>query len=131
MTPEIEALYRRIGQQMIDIAGDPFVNGYARVEMGGDFGSVALFVNRGDGTYEYMVDEPGDLFDAFAELRERCIGAGMGAWSQATFAIEANGTFSIDFGHDDIADMGAANTRRSAWVERVLGRNAVVHWGSR
>lgn len=130
MTPEIESLYRRIGQQMIDVAGESFAKVYARVEMADDVGSVGLFVNRGDGAYHYLVDESGELFDAFFELRRLCSQAGMGAWSQATFAVDSSAKFSIDFGYDDVSDMSAGSARRSAWVERVLGQDVVVHWGS-
>lgn len=128
MTPEIESLYGRIGQQLLDTVGEPFAKGYARVEMADDYGSVGLFVDRGDGAWHYAVDESGDMFDSFAELRERCIAAGMGAWSQATFALQGSGKFSIEFGYDDISDMGAGSQRRSAWVARVLGPGAVVRW---
>lgn len=130
MTPEIESLYGRIGQAVVDSVDPPFTKGYVSVEMADDFGSVGMFVDRGDGLYDFEVDESGDLFDLFAELRERCITAGLGAWSQATFAVEANGRFSIDFGFDDISEMGAGAARRDAWVKRVLGQDAVVRWGA-
>lgn len=51
MPPEIEAFYQRIGQRLLDIADQPFVQGYIRVEMADDFGSVGLFIERGDGRW--------------------------------------------------------------------------------
>ena len=128
MSPDVENLYPRIGQRLLDVAGEPFARGYARVEMAEDHGSVGLFVDRGDGSYNYLIDDEGELFDLFSELRERCIGAGLGAWSQATFALQASGKFSIEFGHDDISDLGQAPKRREAWVRRVLGEGARVQW---
>jgi hypothetical protein len=128
MTPEVETLYPRIGQRLLDAAGEPFVRGYARVEMADDYGSVGLFVDRGDGGWRYLADDSGDLYELFGELRERCIAAGLGAWSQATFALQRDGRFSIEFGHDDISDLGAAPSRREAWVRRVLGPQASVRW---
>ncbi len=130
MTPEIEALYGRIGQAVVDCVGVPFIKSYVSIEMADDVGSVGMFVDRGDGAYEFQVDESGDLFDLFAELRERHIAAGLGAWSQATFTVDANGRFGIDFGFDDISDRGAGSARRDAWIARVLGRDAVVRWDS-
>ena len=128
MTPELETLYPRIGQQLLDIAGEPFARGFIRVEMGDDFGSVGIFVDRGDGAYAYLTDDDGALYDLFSELRERCIGAGLGAWSQATFSLQGSGAFNIEFGHDDISDLGQGPQRRDAWVRRVLGAQARVHW---
>jgi len=128
MAPDIEALYPQIGRRLIDLAGEPFVQGYIRVELADDFGSVGLFVDRGDGAYTYLIDEEGQLYDLFSQLRASYIAAGFGAWSQATFALHANGTFSIEFGHDDISDLGQGGFRRDAWVRRVLGEQANVHW---
>jgi hypothetical protein len=130
MTPEIEALYERIGDKLLEVAGDRFKRGYIRVEMADDVGSVGIFVDRGDGQWHYLVDESGTLFDDFAELRERCVAAGMGAWSQATFRLDADQRLSVDFGYDDITDLGASNERRAAWIERELGPNARVNWES-
>lgn len=130
MTPEIEALYQRIGQRLLDIAGTPFAKGYIRVEMADDFGSVGLFIERGDGRRSYLVDETGNLFDDFAELRDRSIAAGMGAWTQATFRLNGDGRFEVTFGYDDVSDLGAAGERRNAWVQRVLGPDAVVLWST-
>lgn len=130
MTPDLESLYPRIGQRLLDVAGEPFVRGYARVEMADDFGSVGLFIDRGDGGFAYLTDDDGDLFDLFAELRERCVAAGLGAWSTATFALQGSGQFSIEFGHDDISDLGQSPQRRAAWVRRVLGAEAQVRWAN-
>jgi hypothetical protein len=127
MTPDIEAFYPRIGRCLRDAAGEPFAFGYARVELGDGHGSVGLFVDRGDGSWHYIVDD-GELYELFSELRDRCIAAGLGAWSQATFALRGSGRFELEFGHDDVADLGQAPERRAAWVRRVLGPAAVVRW---
>lgn len=128
MTPELDTLYPRIGQCLLDLAGEPFARGFIGVEMADDFGSVGLFVDRGDGFFHFLTDDDGTLFDLFSELRQRCIGAGLGAWSQATFALHGDGKFSIEFGHDDISDLGQGAQRRDAWIARVLGPQAQVRW---
>lgn len=128
MNAQSEHLYQQIGQKMVDVIGEPFSKGYARVEMANDFGSVGLFADRGDGVYHYLTDDSGDLFNLFFRLRELSIDSGLGAWSQATYALDGDGRFSIEFGYDNISDPGAGMDRRKARIEQVLGRDAAIRW---
>lgn len=51
---------------------------------------------------------------------------GMGAWSQATFTLGGNGKFSLQFGFDDVSDLGRASERRDCWMEEHLEPGAQV-----
>jgi Protein of unknown function, DUF600 len=128
MTPDIESLYPRIGQTLVDVAGGPIALAHVHVEMADDVGSIGVFVDRGSGTYDYLTDDDGGLFDLFTELRQRHIDAGLGAWSQATFSLRDGGRFSIDYGHADVSDFGKGADRRADWMSRVLGPDAQVRW---
>jgi len=128
MSNEIEALYGHIGQAVSDLAGGGFRKAYVRVEMADDYGSLGLFYDPGTGTFHYATDDHGTLFELFADLRRQSIAAGVGAWSQATFTLDGTGTFTIDFGFDDISDMGRGGERRQQWIARHLGADARVVW---
>jgi len=128
MTTDLEHLYSRIGQYALDLAGEPFERGFVRVEMADDFGSIGLFVDRGDGTFTYFSDDDGGLYDLFEALRTAFKTAGMGVWSQATFTMQQDGTFSITFGYDDISDLGQSAQRREDWISKVLGSQPVIKW---
>jgi hypothetical protein len=128
MTPEIDALYPSIGHQLNRLIDGPFSIAWVRVEMEDDFGSVGVFVDRGRGTYEYLIDPEGSLYELFSELRRRHKEGGLGSWTQATFRLEGHGGFSIQFGFDDVTDLGQSGQRREAWMERELGPRAEVVW---
>lgn len=128
MNRQIEAMYGRIGQALVDVVGDDFHKAFVRVEMGDDVGSLGMFVDRGDGTWQYMTDDSDTLLDLFAELRGAGSTAGMGTWSQATFELSASGPFSIQFGFDDISDLGQSSARRDAWMKQHLGPHARIKW---
>ena len=128
MNAQIEALYGQIGQALVNLIDDDFKKAFARVEMADDFGSVGVFYQRPDGTYKYLSDDEDALFDLFADLRQRCLAAGMGAWSQATFTLAAEGKFDLHFGFDDISDLGEGATRRDRWMKQHLGSSAQVIW---
>lgn len=128
MNEKIEALYGRIGQALVDVVGGDFKKAHARVEMADDFGSVGVFAGGADGAYRYHTDDDDDLFELFAELRRLCIDAGMGAWSQATFTLAEDGKFSLQFGFDDISDLGQASERRDRWMQEHLEPGAQVIW---
>jgi hypothetical protein len=54
--------------------------------------------------------------------------AGKPPFTQATFALSSNGKFSVDFGYDDVSDIGLSSERRSEWVRHYLGDNAEINW---
>lgn len=128
MTEAVEALYRRIGQAAVDIAGGEFTRLYVRAEMADSHGSIGLFVDRGGGAYEYATDESDALQDLFAELRAAAGQAGLGRWTQATFALAGSGAFSMQYAFDDISDLGQASARRDAWIVQHLGAEARIRW---
>ena len=128
MNNEIEALYARIGQALSNVVGGGFRKAYVRVEMADDYGSLGMFYDPGTGTFHYATDDDDTLFELFADLRRLSIAAGMGAWSQATFTLDGAGTFAIDFGFDDISDIGRGAERRQRWIAQHLGADARVVW---
>jgi hypothetical protein len=128
MNNEIEALIGRIGQAVSDLVGGGFRKAYVRVEMADDYGSLGLFYDPGTGAFHYSTDDDGTLFDLFADLRRQSIAAGRRAWSQATFTLDSAGTFTIDFGFDDISDTGRGAERRQQWIAQHLGADARVVW---
>jgi hypothetical protein len=130
MNNEIEALYGRIGQAVSDLVGGGFRKAYVRVEMADDYGSLGLFYDPGTGAFHYSTDDDDTLFDLFEDLRRLGVAAGRRAWSQATFTLDSAGTFTIDFGFDDISDMGRGAERRQQWIARHLGADASVVWPS-
>lgn len=127
MSERVEAMYGRIGQALADLIGDGR-KAFVRVEMADDFGSLGVFADGGDGTYRYLTDDSNTLFDLFAELRNVSRAEGMGAWSQATFELAGGGRFSIQYGFDDISDLGHGSARRDAWIKQHLGSDACVRW---
>jgi len=128
MDAKVEALYGRIGQALTDLVGADFKRAFARVEMAHDFGSVGVFYDPGDGAFRYLTDDDDVLFEHFADLRRACASAGMGEWSQATFALGADGKFSLQFGFDDVSDLGQGSARRDRWMKEHLGPSAKVIW---
>lgn len=128
MTALLESLYTRIGQQVVDLSGEPLVRAFVHVEMADDFGSVGLFIDRGDGQFVYMTDEDAQLYDLFDQLRVAFRAAGMGVWSQATFTLESDASFKVAFGYGDISDLGESAARREGWMAKTLGPQVVVKW---
>jgi YezG-like immunity protein len=128
MNEQIEAMYGRIGQALANLIGDGYRKAFVHVEMADDFGSLGVFVDGGDGTYQYLIDDSNTLFDLFAELRNMSRTQGMGEWSQATFELNGGGRFSIQYGFDDISDLGQGSARRDAWMKQHLGSDARVKW---
>jgi hypothetical protein len=128
MNDEIEALYGRIGQGVTDLVGGGFRKAYVHVEMADDYGSLGVFYDPGTNDFHFATDDDDTLFELFASLRHQSIAAGMGAWSQATFTVNSTGKFSIDFGFDDISDMGLGGERRERWMAQHLGAGARIVW---
>jgi hypothetical protein len=125
---QIEAMYGRIGRALADLIGDDCRKAFVCVEMGDDFGSLGVFAHAGDGTYQFLTDDTDTLFVLFAELRNASRAAGLGEWSQATFELSGGGRFSIQYGFDDISDLGQGSARRDAWIRQHLGPDARVQW---
>jgi hypothetical protein len=128
MHERIEAMYGRIGQALVNLIGDDYRRALVHVEMADDFGSLGVFVDGGDGIYQYVIDDSTTLFDLFAELRNMSRTVGMGEWSEATFELAGGGHFSIQYGFDDISDQGLGMERRDAWMKLHLGSAARVKW---
>lgn len=128
MNDEIETLYGRIGQGVADLVGGSFRKAHVHVEMADDYGSLGVFYDPGAGDFHYATDDDDTLFDLFSDLRRQHIAADMGAWSQATFTIDATGKFSIDFGFDDVSDLGQGPERRQRWMAQHLGADARIVW---
>jgi hypothetical protein len=64
----------------------------------------------------------------FSELRRRYREGRLGSWTQATFKLDSSGRFSIEFGFDDVTDLGKSGQRRDTWMKRELGPQAEVVW---
>lgn len=63
-----------------------------------------------------------ELSEVFEELKREHIKNDLGAWTTATLELEKSGKFSIDYGYEDILNIGLYGIqRRAVWEYETFG----------
>lgn len=128
MTPEVEATYPKIGQELVDRLPEDFQVAWIRVEMTDDASSVGIFHSQPDGKIYYTNKNVAVIDDLFFQMRDAFKASGLAPWSMATFRLTGEGKMEIDFGYDDVSDFGLGPERRKDWIRNHLGSNPDIVW---
>ncbi len=121
MDERIESLYQKIADVLYDNIPDDFQKAWIYVEMQEDFGSTGVYYQSADDQYYYAMPHDA-LFDLFNEMWLEYKNIGKQPWTSATFMIDQQGKFSIDFGYENIFTDGSTRSdRKTAWIRRYLG----------
>jgi hypothetical protein len=129
MIPDAEDLYPAIGQALVAALPQDFATAWIRVEMLDDVWSVGVFFRPPEGALRFVSDDLDTIEDLFVTLRQRYRDGSQATWSTATFTLQADGRMKLDLGYEDVSDFGQAAVRRTAWMEKYLGGDAVIDWG--
>lgn len=128
MTPEIEALYPKIGQELVDLIPEDFVMAWISVEMIDDVYSIGVFYSLDESGYHFLGENLEHLGELFRELRQRFKDANLAVWSTVTFQLSGEGRMNMDVGYEDVSDFGLSGERRDEWIAKYLGENARIAW---
>ncbi|WP_111292758.1 immunity protein YezG family protein [Bacillus safensis] len=80
---------------------------------------IPLKYNVSKSTYIHLLYE---LSNNFEELKREYIKNKLGAWTTATLELESSGKFSIDYGYEDILNIGLYGIqRRAVWEYKTFG----------
>ncbi|MGE6632173.1 immunity protein YezG family protein [Bacillus sp. NPDC077027] len=72
-----------------------------------------------DSVYDHLLVE---LCEAFEELKNEYIKNDLGAWTTATVQLEKSGKFAIDYGYEDILNIGLYGIQRiEVWEYETFG----------
>ncbi|MCK6162454.1 MULTISPECIES: immunity protein YezG family protein [Bacillus] len=72
-----------------------------------------------DSTYDHLLVE---LSEVFEDLKKEYIKNGLGAWTTATLQLEKSGKFSIEYGYEDILNIGLYGIQRiEVWEYETFG----------
>lgn len=124
MTPEIESLYEEIGKLLGLGIREDAVKAWVYVEMSEATGVVSVYCRTPDGKvrpHRSGVQLDHALYGKFFELRNLWADEVGEPWTIASYSLELPTRFSIDFGYDDVSDVGAAMDRRTAWEKKQFG----------
>lgn len=123
MNEQIEAYYPIIGQAFYDVLPD-FLEAWLTIEITDDFWGAEAFYTDGTATVKYLSDGLEKAEQLFRDMRKAFKETGNDPFTQATFFLDENGKFSIDFGYDDVSNFELNDERRDAWIKKYLGENA-------
>ncbi len=125
---EAENFYPEVGQMICDAIPGYFLTAWVHVEMIDDVSSYGVFYLKENNRFQFLYSGLDDIENKFRELRNRFKDADHEAWSGATFILNRDGKFSVDFTYDDVSDFGQASERRDVWIKKYLGENPSIDW---
>ncbi|TBU74373.1 hypothetical protein DNK06_19610 [Pseudomonas daroniae] len=128
MTPEIEALYPEIGQELLNALPSDFRQAWATAELLDDVSGTEVFYQTQQNEYFHIYDGLDDLDDLIFNLREQFKSLKQDVWSTITVWLNEEGRFSIDFGYEDVSDLGTAGARRKDWIKKNIGEHAKINY---
>jgi hypothetical protein len=128
MTQDVESYYPRIFQLAVDCIPIDYARVWIHSELGDGFLSAEIFVQSLDGSFFYTTEGFAEISELIHELHENWKESP--AWSSATFSLNSDGKFSVDFGYEAVPDpdIELDLQRREEWIGKYLGRGAVVNY---
>jgi hypothetical protein len=118
---KIESFYGEIAHELYEIINGDLDIAWIYVEMSKDTSSVCVYFKTVNG--QHFSSEPtSTIFKLFNTLWSEFKTIGQPPWATATFIIQDNGTFNIDFGYDNIFDGCSTSLERlQSWIRKYLG----------
>lgn len=127
MNEKIESLYQQIADVLYDNIPADFKKAWISVEMQEDFGSTGVYYQSADNQFHFAMPHDA-LFDLFNEMWLEYRNIGQQLWTSATFMIDPQGKFSIDFGYEDIFNDGSTRSdREEDWIRKYLGLVELIY----
>jgi hypothetical protein len=97
---EVQSLYQRIGQAMIEAAPPDWVRLAMHYRQAATTGQSKSTVTKSDGSTTWLHGLPTDMDEAFWELRGALYQEGKGAWYSAEAVVTRDGRITIDVDYD-------------------------------
>ena len=94
---------QKIGTVLFGAAPEGWTSAGVRMSAVGHMGQCLVYVSPGNHG-ETRLTMPGKISGNFISLRELMYHEGKGTWHTATFALENNGSFNVDYDYDDEPD---------------------------
>jgi hypothetical protein len=113
------AIYKKLARHLKRALPKGWSKAWIWAEMSERYGSIVVYYVDDAGKIGWIAP-PLALYDRFRELNNAARRGGLiFVWTSATFSLERDGTFSIDFGYDPIP-IEEEDERRDAWKLRYL-----------
>lgn len=128
MNHAIEAFYAPLGQAIFDSLPE-FLDAWVTFEATDESWGAESFFRTADQTIRYNNEQLEKIEQIFLEIKDAFIKSGLVPFTQADIHLNANGRFAINFGYEDVSDVGLSDVRRAQWIEKVFGKSAVIVWG--
>ena len=100
MTPEAEDLCNQIGQQIINAIPEAWETAWVTVKFEPGVVSAQGFYKKHHNTAQYNFRVVGAINRLFARLRELIRKDEQDMWAKATFTIQEDKTFKVDFEYE-------------------------------
>ena len=104
MSKRLATFYRQIRTAISKTLPDDWQTVWVLVEMETGTGSLICYYRGADGSIKPLVSGvPLETYSAFRRVRQEMSQASTSPiWSSATYILQRNGAFSIDFGYDPV-----------------------------
>lgn len=119
MLDALQALYSEAAAEIIAALPPDWTNVYVHVELDEQTQAVAAFYRARTTTAPTYVKLPDPVFVTFQKMRAVAMSNDpKGAWTTASFVLDHNGKFTIDYGYEPIP-IEEELTRRRAWRNKL------------
>jgi hypothetical protein len=119
MLDALQSLYSEAADEITAALPSDWTNVYVHVELDDQTQAVAAFYRGRKTTAPTFVDLPDPVFVTFAKMRAVAMSNDpKGAWTTASFVLDNNGHFTIDYGYEPIP-VESESARRRAWRDKL------------
>ena len=119
MLDALQALYSEAADEITAALPPDWTNVYVHVELDEQTQAVAAFYRGRKMTAPTYVDLPDPVFVTFQKMRSVAIkNDPKGAWTTASFVVDHDGKFTIEYGYEPIP-IESELARRRAWRDKL------------
>lgn len=121
-----DEMYQAIGNSIMRKAPPDFLEAWVPVQLSPNMFAIELFYRTPSLRISHQVIDLEDMAALFMKLHS--LYEPRSKWTTATFHLQSSGRMSLDLGYEDVEDFNAAPAARNAWIEKYLGKDAIVDW---
>lgn len=128
MSPKIEALYGEIGSAAVNLVPDDFSQLWVTAEIFDGVYSVAVFFETDGGNLYSIYNGLKEVKRLLLELHGAFEDQNETPFTVSTLWVNPQGKFRMDFGYEDVSDLGLQGDRQRKWIEKYLGPKASINY---
>ena len=118
--------YQSIANSIMRKVPPDFLEAWVPVQLSPNMFAIELFFRNPSQRISHQVMDLEEMAALFVRLHS--LYGPRSKWTTATFHLKSSGRMSLDLGYEDVEDFDAAPAVRNAWIEKYLGKDAVIDW---